>query len=114
MVCCVRGYHVYKDIWAAAIGEVLACSRELTNVTETVIVKLFLFNLVSAKIFGQKLTRRKNANYGIKLDTVFMLIAQSGRRCSYESNWPGCYNTSATQRAGKVLQYTYSGHYSIT
>ena len=26
---CVRGYH--KDIWAAAIGEVLACSREPTN-----------------------------------------------------------------------------------
>ena len=23
MACCVRGYHVYKDIWAAAIGEVL-------------------------------------------------------------------------------------------
>ena len=23
---CVRGYHVYKDIWAAAIQEVLVCS----------------------------------------------------------------------------------------
>ena len=22
MACCVRGYQVYKDIWAAAIGEV--------------------------------------------------------------------------------------------
>ena len=31
MVYCVRGYHVYKDIWAATIGEVLACSREPTN-----------------------------------------------------------------------------------
>ena len=31
MACCVRGYHVYKDILAAAIGEVLACSREPTN-----------------------------------------------------------------------------------
>ena len=28
MVCCVRGYQAYKDIWAAAIGEVLVCSRE--------------------------------------------------------------------------------------
>ena len=27
MTCCVRGYHVYKDIWAATIGEVLVCSR---------------------------------------------------------------------------------------
>ena len=31
MACCVSGYHVYKDTWAAAIGEVLACSREPTN-----------------------------------------------------------------------------------
>ena len=31
MACCVSGYHVYKDIWAAAIGEVHACSREPTN-----------------------------------------------------------------------------------
>ena len=22
MACCVRGYHVYKDIWAATIGDV--------------------------------------------------------------------------------------------
>ena len=29
--CCVRSYHVYKDIWAAAIGEVLVCSQEPTN-----------------------------------------------------------------------------------
>ena len=26
IACCVRG-HVYKDIWAAAIGEVLVCRR---------------------------------------------------------------------------------------
>ena len=31
MACCVRGYHMYKDIWAAAIGKVLVCSREPTN-----------------------------------------------------------------------------------
>ena len=31
MACCVRGYHVYKDMWAAAIGEVLVCSKEPTN-----------------------------------------------------------------------------------
>ena len=30
MARCVRGYHVYKDMWAAAIGEVLVC-REPTN-----------------------------------------------------------------------------------
>lgn len=28
---CVRGYHVYKDIWEAAIGEELLCERETRN-----------------------------------------------------------------------------------
>ena len=32
MACCVRSYHVYLDIWAAAIREVLMCSMEPTNV----------------------------------------------------------------------------------
>ena len=29
--CCVRGYHVYHHIWAAAVGEELICEREPTN-----------------------------------------------------------------------------------
>ena len=28
---CVRGYHLYKDIWEAAIGEELQCERETRN-----------------------------------------------------------------------------------
>ena len=32
IACCVRGYHEYKDIWAAAIREVLVCSTKPTNV----------------------------------------------------------------------------------
>ena len=27
----VRGYHVYKDVWSAALGEQLSCQREPTN-----------------------------------------------------------------------------------
>ena len=27
----IRGYHVYKDIWDAAIGETLQCKREKRN-----------------------------------------------------------------------------------
>ena len=34
MACCVRGYHIYKDLWAAAIGEVLVCSREPAHVVD--------------------------------------------------------------------------------
>ena len=28
---CVRGYHVYKDIWGAAVREKLDCTREHGN-----------------------------------------------------------------------------------
>ena len=28
---CIRGYHIYKEVWAAAIGEDLPCERELGN-----------------------------------------------------------------------------------
>ena len=34
MACYVKGYHVYEDIWAAAMGEVLVCSREPTNAAD--------------------------------------------------------------------------------
>ena len=29
--CVVRGYHIYKEIWAAAIGEILNCQAEPGN-----------------------------------------------------------------------------------
>ena len=28
---CVRGYHVYKDVWNAVLGEELLCQRETGN-----------------------------------------------------------------------------------
>ena len=39
--CCVRGYHIYKEVWAAAVGEVLICEREPDNTLDryTVAVK---------------------------------------------------------------------------
>ena len=31
MEATIRGYHVYRDIWEAAVGEVLLCKREPDN-----------------------------------------------------------------------------------
>ena len=28
---CVRGYHIYQDIWEAAVGETLVCLRKPQN-----------------------------------------------------------------------------------
>ena len=30
----VRGYHIYRELWEAAIGEDLACQRERGNATD--------------------------------------------------------------------------------
>ncbi len=32
--CCVRGYHVYREVWEAAVGEILVCEREPDNVSD--------------------------------------------------------------------------------
>ena len=42
IACCVRGYHIYKNIWAAAILEVLVCSMEPSNIGKFFVVKLYL------------------------------------------------------------------------
>ena len=34
MAYVVRGYHIYKDIWAGVIEEELVCSREPTNAAD--------------------------------------------------------------------------------
>ena len=34
MDSCVRGYHVYDEIWTAVLGEVLITERELHNVAD--------------------------------------------------------------------------------
>ena len=68
--CCVRGYHVYQEIWEAAVGEVLVCEREPRNVegsvrcggkerqnsyrtpTEKNITHLFTYLPISARTVG--------------------------------------------------------------
>ena len=32
--CCVRSYHVYKEIWEAAVGEILMCEKEPRNTAD--------------------------------------------------------------------------------
>ena len=59
IACCVRGYHIYQDIWAAAIQKVLVCSMEPTNVGKIFAVKLYsrkkiFVHFLSVKIFLQR------------------------------------------------------------
>ena len=62
MACCVRGHYVSKDICAAAIEEVLVCSREPTKV-----VKLYSHKILSYVSFVQKYSyneKKKSELYG--------------------------------------------------
>ena len=38
---CIRGYHIYKTVWKARIGEVLSCEREPTNAIDRYAVSVF-------------------------------------------------------------------------
>ena len=62
MVCCVRGYHIYKSIWAAAIGKVLVCCRwKIFIVKKLHSRKIFSHVICVRKYFLQ----RKKVNYNI-------------------------------------------------
>ena len=37
---CIRGYHIYKDIWEAAVGETLACVLVSNNCMASLTVSL--------------------------------------------------------------------------
>ncbi len=37
---CVRGYHMYKDIWDATVGEELECARESDNPADSYAVAM--------------------------------------------------------------------------
>ena len=56
MPCCFRGYHVYKEVWDAAIGEVLECHREPTKATDRYAVAV----TKAATISGDLLDLNKN------------------------------------------------------
>ena len=49
MASSVRGYHIYKDIWAAAIGEVLVCFT-----VKLYSRKIFLYVFCVQKYFYKK------------------------------------------------------------
>ena len=43
---CVRGYHIYKEEWEAAVGEKLKCEREKNNVKDPYAVAVVRENVI--------------------------------------------------------------------
>ena len=44
----VRGYHMYKEIWCAAVGEELSCMREVENYRDAFAVEASITRFTSA------------------------------------------------------------------
>ena len=57
----VRGYHVYEDIWAAAVGEGLTCSRDPSNASDRYAVAVtYLLTAAHLSLFTNIGTTHKN------------------------------------------------------
>jgi len=54
MACCVRGYHEYKDIEAAATREMLVCGRWRAIVRKIIVVVYIRTFSVYENIFATK------------------------------------------------------------
>ena len=47
---CIRGYHIYKDIWSSTVGEHLICERETLNSTDRYAVAVLKDNITIAHL----------------------------------------------------------------
>ena len=41
LISCIHGYHIYKDIWNAPVGETVVCERESRNARDPFVVALW-------------------------------------------------------------------------
>ena len=46
VLSCIRGYHVNKDVWTAAVGETLVCEREPENAIDRYIYSSKKFSYI--------------------------------------------------------------------
>jgi len=43
---CVRGYHIYRELWDAVVGEELECQRERGNATDMYAAAVFKDSII--------------------------------------------------------------------
>ena len=68
----VRGYHTYKDIWAAVVGEELPCQREVRNRVDTFAVA------VISILYSRGANRSRQRSTGSWKDVYRLEIAIEG------------------------------------
>ena len=68
----MRGYHTYKDIWAAVVGEELPCQREVRNRVDTFTVA------VISILYSRGANRSRQRSTGSWKDVYRLEIAIEG------------------------------------
>ena len=66
VLSCIRGYHVYKDVWTAAVGETLVCQESPRTLLTDKFIRVKNFRTLSLKL--NLFTNEKKANYGSPLN----------------------------------------------
>ena len=74
--CCVRGYHVYIDVWDAAIGEELDCQREPSNANDRYAVAVVKSGVVVGHL-PKKLSRIYSLFTSTPLNNVYSTRVRS-------------------------------------
>ena len=60
VLSCMGGYHVYKDRWAAAVGELLMCFREPINASVQYTVAMIKEGATIGHLLNTKISVGKN------------------------------------------------------
>ena len=68
----MRGYHIYRDIWATAVGEELSCQREVRNRVDT-----FAVAIISI-LYSRGANRSRQRSTGSWKDAYRLEIAIEG------------------------------------
>ena len=71
---CVRGYHVYQRIWTAAVGEVLHCEREPTNIRDRFVRQIFVSPDIYENIVTTKISRSTVYVFYISMRLTTLLV----------------------------------------
>ena len=52
---CIRGYHIYKDIWSSSVGEHLICERETWNSTDRYAIAVLKDDVIIGRFLAKGL-----------------------------------------------------------
>jgi len=52
LVSCIRGCHVYKDVWDPSLGESIHCEHEDRNPQDPYAAQAVIFDILTSRVFG--------------------------------------------------------------